>query len=88
VGVVIYNPDYWGGGYGSEAFRLYIDYLFTNTELHRLGITTWSGNTRMIKTAERIGMKEEARIRQARTVNGKYYDVVQMGILRNEWEAI
>ena len=88
VGVVIYKPDYWGGGYGSEAFQLYIDYLFTNTELHRLGITTWSGNTRMIKTAERIGMKEEARIRQARTVNGKYYDIVQMGILRNEWETI
>ena len=86
VGVVIYKPEYWGGGYGAEAFRLYIDYLFSNTSIHRLGITTWSGNTRMIKVAQKIGMKEEARIRQVRMVNGEYYDAVKMGILRSEWE--
>ena len=86
VGVVIYKPDYWGGGYGSEAFRMYVDYIFASTPIHRLGITTWSGNTRMIKTAEKIGMIEEGRIRQARTIDGQYYDAVKMGVLRGEWE--
>ena len=65
---------------------MYIDHIFVNTPIHRLGITTWSGNTRMIKTAEKIGMVEEGRIRQARTVDGQYYDAVKMGILRSEWE--
>ena len=87
VGVVIYKPEYWGGGYGSEAFRLYIDYIFSNTPIHRLGMTTWSGNVRMIKTAQKIGMKEEACIRQVRRVNGNYYDAIKMGILRDEWES-
>ena len=87
IGIIIYKPEYWGNGYGTEAFKLFINYLFTNTPLHRLGITTWSGNVRMTKTAAKLGMKEEGRIRQARSLNGEYYDVVKMGILKCEWEA-
>jgi RimJ/RimL family protein N-acetyltransferase len=49
-------------------------------------MSTWSGNVRMIKVAERLGMKEEARIRQARMVDGKYFDAIKMGILRREWD--
>ncbi|MEB4887466.1 MULTISPECIES: GNAT family N-acetyltransferase [Priestia] len=85
TGIVIYDSDYWSGGYGSEAYGMWIDFLFEFTPLHRLGMSTWSGNTRMIKTAAKIGMKEEARIREARIVNGEYFDSVQMGILRREW---
>jgi len=87
IGIIIYNPDYWGSGYGAEAFQLFVDYLFTNTPLHRLGMSTWSGNIRMMKAAQKIGMKEEARIRQARSLGGKYYDAIKMGILRSEWES-
>jgi len=86
IGIIIYRPEYWGGGYGTEAFRLFIDYLFTGTPLHRLGISTWSGNIRMIKLAQKLGMKEEACIRQARSLDGKFYDAIKMGILRSEWE--
>jgi len=41
----------------------------------------------MMKTAAKIGMKEEARIREARIVNGEYFDSIKMGILRREWES-
>lgn len=88
TGIVIYNKDFWNGGYGSEAYRLWIDYLFSSTEIHRLGLSTWSGNTRMMKVAEKIGMQEEARIRKARTVDGEYFDAIKMGILREEWEGV
>ena len=85
TGIVIYNTDYWNGGYGTEAYRMWIDFLFSCTDLHRLGMSTWSGNDRMVKVAERLGMKEEARIRKARVVEGKFYDAIKMGILREEW---
>ena len=87
TGIVIYDTDYWNGGYGSEAYRLWIGFLFEFTELYRLGMSTWSGNERMMKVAERLGMKEEARIRKARVVKGQYYDAIKMGILREEWTA-
>ncbi|ASK64154.1 hypothetical protein CFK37_19355 [Virgibacillus phasianinus] len=85
--MVIYDKDFWNGGYGSEAYRLWIDFLFKSTDLHRLGMSTWSGNVRMMKVAVKIGMTEEARIRKARTVDGEYFDAIKMGILREEWEG-
>ncbi|MGG0262613.1 hypothetical protein [Bacillus mycoides] len=30
--------------------------------------------------------EQEARIRQARMVDSKYFDAIKMGILRKEWE--
>lgn len=88
TGIVIYDKGYWNGGYGSEAYKLWIDFLFKSTGLHRLGMSTWSGNERMMKVAERMGMIQEARIRNARTVEGQYFDAIKMGILREEWEKL
>lgn len=56
------------------------------TEIVRIGITTWSGNSGMIRLAKKLGMKEEARYRKARIVNGKYFDSVSYGILKKEWK--
>lgn len=88
TGIVIYDSNFWNGGFGTEAYKLWIDYLFTSTDIHRLGMSTWSGNTRMVKVADKLGMKEEARIRGARVVNSEYFDAIKMGILRKEWEEI
>jgi RimJ/RimL family protein N-acetyltransferase len=88
TGIVIYDKDFWNGGYGSEAYKLWIDFLFKSTNIHRLGMSTWSGNMRMMKVAEKIGMQEEARIRNARMVNGEYFDAIKMGILREEWDLL
>ncbi|QQE77081.1 GNAT family N-acetyltransferase [Alicyclobacillus sp. SO9] len=88
TGIVIYDIHYWNGGYGTEAYKLWIDFLFESTELHRLGMSTWSGNVRMMRVAEKLGMKPEARIRDARIVAGKYFDAIKMGILRREWESL
>lgn len=88
TGIVIYDSNFWNDGYGSESYQLWIDFLFTSTDIHRLGMSTWSGNKRMMKVANKLGMKEEARIRDARMVSGEYFDAIKMGILRKEWEEI
>ncbi|WP_099159226.1 GNAT family N-acetyltransferase [Virgibacillus ndiopensis] len=84
-GIAIYDSSYWSGGYGTDAFRLWTNYIFENIDVERVGISTWSGNERMMGLAKKIGMMEEGRIRKARVVNGKYYDSVKMGVLREEW---
>jgi RimJ/RimL family protein N-acetyltransferase len=85
-GIAIYDSRYWSCGYGTDAFTLWTDYIFETMDVVRVGISTWSGNERMIRLAKKIGMIEEGRIRKARIVRGKYYDSVKMGILREEWE--
>ncbi len=88
VGIVIFNENYWGRGIGKIALEMWIDQLFTShPDIVRLGLSTWSGNPRMMRLAEKLGLKREAVYRKARIVEGRYYDSVSYGILREEWEA-
>lgn len=87
MGIVIFRPEYWSGGYGTEAIRQWVNRLFTKMPLVRVGYTTWSGNERMVRVGEKLGMTMEARIRKVRYYNGNYYDSIRMGILREEWET-
>ncbi|MGG2065942.1 MULTISPECIES: GNAT family N-acetyltransferase [unclassified Bacillus (in: firmicutes)] len=88
MGITIYNPTYWNGGYGTEALRMYIDLLFQHMTIGRIGLTTWSGNSRMMKVAEKLGMQLEGRMRKCRYYNGEYYDSIRMGMIREEWEEM
>lgn len=86
MGIVIYEPQYWSGGIGTKALRMWITHLFKELPLVRVGYTTWSGNERMIKVGEKLGMTMEARLRKCRFYDGVYYDSIRMGLLREEWE--
>jgi RimJ/RimL family protein N-acetyltransferase len=85
VGITIYQVKYWQKGYGKKALEQWIDYLFSTLPLVRVGLTTWSGNTKMMKLAEKLGMKQEACLRKCRLWQGQYYDSIRYGILREEW---
>ncbi|WP_368031588.1 GNAT family N-acetyltransferase [Bacillus licheniformis] len=87
-GIGIYDPRFWNGGYGTEAVELWIGFLFENVDVPRIGMTTWSGNRRMMRCAEKAGFKMEGRIRKVRYYDGVYYDSIRYGILREEWELI
>lgn len=87
MGITIYDPACWSCGYGTRALRLWIGHLFHSYPLVRVGYTTWSGNDRMIKSGMKLGMTMEARLRKCRYYDGKFYDSIRMGLLREEWEA-
>ncbi len=88
AGIVIYDPALWGHGLGFEALGLWTDYLFHGLpRIVRLDLQTWSGNTGMMRLAEKLGYRLEGRFRMARIVKGAYFDSVGYGILREEWQA-
>jgi len=88
IGITIYDQNMWDKNIGGQALKLFISYLFELYEIPHLGLTTWSGNPRMMHLATKIGMKQEARIRKVRFYDGKYYDSVQYGVLRDEWQSL
>ena len=89
VGIIIFNEFYWGKGIGYVALRMWINEIFAmNPKLIRLGLSTWSGNERMMKLAEKLGLIKEAVYRKARIVDNQYYDSVSYGVLKEEWEKI
>lgn len=88
VGIVIFDNKFWGNGIGYKALKLWIKKIFDeNPKLVRIGLSTWSGNKRMMRLAEKLGMKKEAVIRKARIVNNQYYDSISYGILKEEWQG-
>lgn len=89
LGIAIFSEGNWGGGLGRESLLLWGSYLFEHMpELARLDLRTWEGNRRMIALALGLGFKEEARFRKARIVEGKYWDALGFGVLREEWESL
>lgn len=88
IGIVIFQAQYWSSGYGTEALRLWIDKTFADfPRLEHIGLTTWSGNERMMRAALKMGFQLEGQIRKVRYWQGQYYDSMKYGILREEWQA-
>lgn len=86
--IVIGDKSYWGRGYGTDALIIFLRFLFTQWNLHRISLDTWEGNIRAIKMYEKVGFKIEGRLREARYVLGSYQDAILMGLLRSEFLAL
>lgn len=87
LGIIIFDPAYWGGGHGTQALRTWTDRSFAQTHAHVIMLTTWGGNLRMIRAAERVGYRECGRVREARLWQGQRFDSVRLDVLRREWES-
>jgi len=87
-GIVIGEMDYWSKGYGAEATRLLLNYGFQQLNLHRIGSAAFAFNERSIKLHKRVGFIEEGRQRQAMFKNGEFHDIVEFGLLRDEWKEL
>lgn len=88
VGIDICEDEYLNRGYGSEAMKLWVNYLFANSEIHKLCLDTWSFNPRMKRVAEKIGFLYEGSQREMRFWQGEWLDLVHFGMLREEWERM
>ena len=75
-----------GKGYGTEALRMTLRYAFDELSLYRLAASTAAYNTGAICFLERAGFVEEVRRRQAVLRDGQRWDIVMLGLLRDEWK--
>jgi len=85
AGISIYNPNYWGKGYGQESMSLLLSFAFRNLNLNRVELDTFDFNKRAQKCYLKVGFKEVGRRRKARFIDGKYHDDIIMDILKDEW---
>jgi len=86
LGVGIYDPEYVGKGYGRDAIMTLLDWCFRILNLRRVALDTLAMNERAIRAYRACGFVEEGRLREHEYVDGRYVDVVVMGVLRSEWE--
>ena len=72
-------------GYGSEAIGTIIKYAFEKLNLHRLEAEVIEYNEGSKKMIEGFGFILEGRLREAKYSTGKYYDILQYGLLKSEF---
>lgn len=87
AGVSIYNPEYWGKGYGQETMNLLLNFAFRILNLNRVELETFDFNKRAQRCYRKVGFKEVGRRRKACYIDGEYHDDVIMDILKEEWSA-
>ncbi|MGE7932614.1 GNAT family N-acetyltransferase [Viridibacillus arvi] len=75
-----------GKGYGTEAIRLTLRFVFEELKLNRLQLEVFSHNTRGIRTYEKVGFIKEGTLREALYYNGKYSDEIIMSILKKDYK--
>ncbi len=88
VGIGIGQRDYRGKGYGTEAMRLLLSYAFTWLNLNRVNLNVFAYNTRAIRSYEKCGFRYEGTEREVIFKEDKRWDLIDMGILREEWELL
>jgi RimJ/RimL family protein N-acetyltransferase len=87
LGIFIGDREYWGRGYGREVVRLLLEYGFHYLGARRIALTTHAKNERAIRCYLACGFVEEGRPRQVVWIEGEYTDLVDMSILREEWQS-
>lgn len=75
----------WRRGYGEEAVSLMVNFAFKELNLHRIYLRVFSFNAPAIKLYEKVGFKHEGRMREAVFRDGKWHDVIMMGLLQKEY---
>lgn len=86
-GIGIYDPEYIGKGYGSDAIRTLLRWAFQIQNWRRVHLRTLACNERAIRTYQKLGFVEEGRLRQQVFFDNGYVDELHMGMLRSEWDA-
>ena len=88
VGLGIGEREFWSRGYGSDMMRLCQRYVFAELGLQRLSLGLHEYNPRALRSYEKCGFQLEGRTRKDLMREGKRYDSLWMGILREEWLAL
>ncbi|KAJ6445462.1 acetyltransferase (GNAT) domain-containing protein [Purpureocillium lavendulum] len=77
-----------GRGLGGEALGWLVDWGFRHGGLHRVGLQAAAYNERALGLYRRAGFVEEGRLRGRVRFDRRWWDLVEMGMLEEEWEAI
>jgi ribosomal-protein-serine acetyltransferase len=75
-------------GLMTRSAERFVDFLFRKVGLNKVEIHSLPHNAPSLAIAHRLGAQMEGRIRQSYLSHGKLEDIVVLGVLRTEWEAM
>jgi RimJ/RimL family protein N-acetyltransferase len=85
IGITLARPN-WGKGYGEEAVRCLLDYIFGELNLHRVVAECDVENTASANLLKRLGFRCEAHLVKNIWFKGGWGSEYHFAMLENEWE--
>ncbi len=86
VGIVIGEKSFWHQGYGTKVMRMLVKHGFETLNLHRIYLHVFASNRWAVRSYEKSGFVLEGTLRDDMYKDGKFIDVLIMGILRDDWK--
>lgn len=84
VGYIL-HPQVWGRGYATEGARALLAFAFESMGLHRVYARCDARNTASSGVMRRLGMRQEAHLREHAQVKGRWDEELSYAILESEW---
>ena len=83
----IFNPDFAGKGYATEAMKAILDLGFSTLKFHRIFARLDALNKGSVGVVERLGMRREAHLIENDRFNDAWGDEYVYALLKREWQA-
>lgn len=80
-------PSYWDLGYATEAADTMLTFAFRELRVHRVWASCLLENVTSVRVLEKLGLRQEGKLRDSRWMKGRWWDTVLYGILEDEWET-
>jgi len=74
-------------GFGSEALNALLDFLFSETDTHRIYCSTDPRNRPCLRLLEKAGFRREGHMIESLWINGEWVDDMIFALLRSAWKA-
>lgn len=87
IALKIGERAYWGRGYGTDALRTFLGYLFHELNLHKVYLRVEAFNPRAQRVYEKTGFRRDGVFRDHTFLGGRYYDAILMSITEDEFRA-
>jgi RimJ/RimL family protein N-acetyltransferase len=83
----LFQPEFHGHGYATEASRELLRIAFVDWDLHRLIARCDARNNASARLMQRLGMRQEAHFRRNEFIKGEWTDELVFALLAEEWAA-
>lgn len=88
LGMRIAKKEIRTRGLATDAWMTLMRYAFGELRLNRINGSALAYNGASLRVCEKVGFRVEGTLREAVYKGGKYVDVVMMGCLRSDYEAL
>lgn len=88
VGYELFDSEYSGRGYMSEALLLFCAYMFYARPINRIQVNVMEGNLASRRVVEKCGFTYEGTMRRATFHGGQYHNLRLYSLLREECPSL